>query len=257
MVVLPQAVAELLFLCAAFGVAALPLLRRPNGERKASFGRIVPHPSQPGSMLSFAALPSFLLLLTLVRLGFIVTEIEPVNSPESSRRYLGTPEDVDVDLEEVGGTYRISYPRNTADLTASAARRAASTSREQRIQAVRDLAWWTSVCPNYGPFTLPRLARALRDTDPAVKGAAAIGLGSTGGHGAAAIPDLLAVRGTTVRYFDHVVAEAVLLIEHSPRWPPAGECEGVPMEELEQRAAQQDDAPDGRGAGNSNRPARR
>jgi hypothetical protein len=59
-----------------------------------------------------------------------------------------------------------------------------------------------------------------------------------GGHGAAAIPDLLAARGASVRYFDYLVAEAVFLIEHGSRWPPAPECEDVPVAELERRAKQ-------------------
>jgi hypothetical protein len=238
MVVLPQVVVALAILSAAFGLGAVPLLRRSNSERKPPFGRIVPHPSQPGSMLSFVALPSFLILLTLVRLGLVLPVIDPVNSPDSSRRLFGDPGDVEVVVEELNGTYRVGYPRNTAELTANAARRFESARGWRRIQAVHDLAWWTSVCPTYVPFTVPRLARALRDPDPAVRGAAATGLGSTGGHGATAIPELLAVRGTTVRYFDHIVAEAVLLIDLSPRWPPVHECEDVPMQELERRAAQ-------------------
>jgi len=134
---------------------------------------------------------------------------------------------------------RFRYPSNAADRTVDAARRVEAAAPEDRIRAVRDLAWWTGVCPNYAPFTVPRLTQALRDDDPGIKGAAAIGLGSIGGHGAPAIPDLLAVRGTAVRYFDYLLAEAVLLIEHSPRWPPVSECEGVPIEELERRAAQE------------------
>jgi hypothetical protein len=78
----------------------------------------------------------------------------------------------------------------------------------------------------------------LRDPDDAVKGAAAIGLGSTGGHGSAAIPDLLAARGTSVKYFDYLVAESVSLIQRSPKWPPEAACEDVPMEELERRTMQ-------------------
>jgi len=259
MVILPQVVTALVILSVAFGAAALPVLRRPNHGRQPPFGPIVPHPSEPSSMLSFAALPSFLILLTLCRLGLFVPVADPVNTPESTRRLVGAPQDVEVDVSDEGrdGTDRFSYPRQTADLTANTARRVDSAARWQRIQALHDLAWWTAVCPNYAPFTVPRLARALRDPDPAIKGAAAFALGSTGAHGAAAIPDLLAARGTTVRYFDHVVAEAAYLIEHSPRWRPANECEDLPMEELERRAAQQGDAPDGRGDGNDNRPARR
>jgi len=70
MVILPQIITALVIFCAAFGLAAVPFPRRPNGERKPPFSRIVPHPRLPDSMLSFAALPSILILLTLVRLGF-------------------------------------------------------------------------------------------------------------------------------------------------------------------------------------------
>ncbi len=252
-----QVITVLVILCAAFGLAAVALLRRSSYGRKPPFGRAVPHPSQPGSMLSFVALPSFLMLLTVVRLGVFVPVVDPVNTPDSGQRFLGAPRDVDVGVEELNGRNRISYPRNTAELTITAARPVEWAARQQRVQGIRDLAWWTGVCPNYGPFTLPRLVRALRDPDPAVKGAAAIGLGSTGGNGAEAIPDLLAVRGTSVRYFDHLVAEAVLSIEHTPRWLPADECEDVPLEELERRAAQRSGAPDGWGVDDKSDPARR
>jgi hypothetical protein len=110
---------------------------------------------------------------------------------------------------------------------------------------MRDLAWWTAVCPSYAPFTLPRLVGGLQDVDPGVKGAAAIGLGSTGSYGAPAIPDLLAVRGTTVRYFDHLVAEAVLLIQNTPRWPAAAECEDASVTELELRSRRPRARPNG------------
>jgi hypothetical protein len=69
-----------------------------------------------------------------------------------------------------------------------------------------------------------------------VKGAAVIGLGSTGSYAAPAIPELLAARGTTVRYFDYLVAEAVLLIQNTPRWPPAPECQDASVAELESRS---------------------
>lgn len=250
MLVLPQFLVTLLIFAVAFGMAALPILRRPNSDGRPPFGRLVPHPSQPSSMLSFAALPSFLMLLTIARFGVFesLSLVDPVNSPDSNGRLWGAPRGVDVDFvgEEQNGTRRLKYPHETADLTVDAARRAESAPGADRIRAVHDLAWWTGVCPNYASFTLPRLARALRDPDLRVKGAAAIGLGSTGGHGAPAVPDLLAVRGTTVRHFDHLVAEALLLIDRSPRWPPESECEDVPMEELERRAAQQGAAPDER-----------
>jgi hypothetical protein len=199
-------------------------------------------------MLTFAALPAFLLLMSLARFGVFVSLalVDPVNSPDNASRSIDAPQGVDVDIiigEGLNGTRRFVYPHNTADPTVDAARRAESGPRLERVRAIHDLAWWTSVCPNYARFTVPRLARALRDPDDAVKGAAAIGLGSTGGHGSAAIPNLLAARGTSVKYFDYLVAEAVSLIERSPKWPPEAACEDVTMEELERRTLQQSTAP--------------
>ncbi len=239
MLVLPQVLVVLALLGAAFGLAALPFFRRPCDTRRTPFPRLVPHPSQPGSMLSFTALSAFLLLLTLARFGINMSLADPLNGPRSGSRLFGAPRGIEVGVVEEEGneTRRFSYPHDTADLTVDAARRAESTSADDRLRGVRDLAWWTGVCPNYAPFTLVRLGRALRDPNPRIKGAAAVGLGSTGGHGAAAIPDLLAARGTSVRYFDHLVAEAVFLIEQGPRWPPAPECEDVSVAELERRAA--------------------
>lgn len=238
MLVLPQVLAVLALLGVAFAMAALPLFRRPCHTRRSPFPCLVPHPSQPGSMLSFTALSTFLLLLTLARFGIFVPLADPLNGPDDGFRFVGAPRDVEVGVvdERPNETRQFIYPHNTADLTVDAARRAESPSANERVRGVQDLAWWTGVCPNYAPFTLVRLGRALRDPSPRIKGAAAIGLGSTGGHGRAALPDLLAARGTSVRYFDYLVAEAVFLIERGPRWPPARECEGVSVAELERRA---------------------
>jgi hypothetical protein len=195
-------------------------------------------------MLSFVALPSFLILVTLARLGVYVDAVEPVNSPDSARRFRHAPEGVDTDIVLEGAEYHMRYPRNTAELTVAAALRADTASNPERIRAIRDLAWWTAVCPGYAPFTLPRLAHALRDPDPGVKGAAAIGLGSIGHHAGVALPDLVAARGTSVRYFDHLVAEAVVLIENTPRWPSATECEDASVTQLESRSRAQTVAAD-------------
>jgi len=244
MILLPQVIVALALLGAAFALAAVPFMRRPGSDRRWRLRLIVPRPDQPSSMLTFAALPTFLLLLSLARFGlFAVPITNPVNIPGSGNRLFDQPEDVDVVITELGNSYRYEYPGNTADLTASAAYRVGSGPPAERARAVRDLAWWTSVCPNYARFTVPTLARALRDPDDGVKGAAAIGLGSTGGHGAAAIPALLAARGTSVKYFDYLVTESVSLIERSPKWPPEAACEDVTMEELEQRTVQQGAVP--------------
>jgi hypothetical protein len=176
------------------------------------------------------------MLLTLARLGVYFDDVEPVNSPDSSRRLIQAPRDVDVELLLEDGVRQVRYPRNTGELTAAAALRVEASASRERIRAIRDLAWWTAVCPNYAPFTIPRLAGALQDTDPGVKGAAAVSLGSVGSYGAAAVPDLLAARGSTVSHFDYLVDEAVLLIQNTPRWPGAPECEDASVTELQSRS---------------------
>jgi hypothetical protein len=191
-------------------------------------------------MLSFVALPAFLMVLSLARFGFLVwSPVSPVNSPGSSARWWHVPRDVDLETldDRPGSALRGLFAKGTADLTLGAAQRAESGAPFDRVEGLRDLAWWTAVCPDYAPFTLARLVQALRDPNPRIKAAAAIGLGSTGGHGAPALPDLLAARGTSVAYFDHIVAEAVFLIEGSPRWGPARGCEDMAVDELERRAA--------------------
>ena len=187
-------------------------------------------------MLSFVVLPTLLMLLTLARLGIHFEGFEPVNSPDSSRRLTQAPREVDIDLLLEDGVRQVRYPRNTAELTAAAAQGVKAASSHERIGAIRDLAWWTAVCPNYAQFTIPRLAGALQDADPGVKGAAAVSLGSIGSYGAPAVPDLLAARRSTVRYFDYLVDEAVLLIRNTPKWPPSPECEAVSVTELESRS---------------------
>ena len=224
---------ELLMIATAFALAALPIGRRPVGNRRARFPRLVPDAGQPSSMLSFVALPSFLILVTLARFGLFVEAVDQVNSPHSSRRLLHAPRDVEIGFDLPDGERQFRYPRNTAEHTAAAASRAEAGSKRERIQGIQDLAWWTGVCPGYAPFTLPRLARALQDPDPSIKGAAAIGLGSTGSYGSPALPALFAARGTSVRYFDHLIAEATLLIQSTPAWLPAAECEDASAAQLE------------------------
>jgi hypothetical protein len=233
---------ELFVIAMSFGLAALPIGRGPIAGRRAPVRSLLPDVREPGSMISFVALPCFLILLTLVRLGVFVQAVEPVNGPDSSRRLLQVPQDVDVALVSLVGERQLRYPPNTAELTAAAASRAEAASNPERIRGIRDLAWWTAVCPGYAPFTLPRLANGLQDPDPGVKGAAAIALGSIGNYGTPALPHLLASRGTTVSYFDHLVAEAVLLIGNTPAWPPAAECEDVSMTELESRSRRTNNA---------------
>jgi hypothetical protein len=54
MAVFPQVIVALALLGTAFGLAAVPLARRPRSDGRSPLGLIVPHPRQPSSMLSFA-----------------------------------------------------------------------------------------------------------------------------------------------------------------------------------------------------------
>jgi hypothetical protein len=201
-------------------------------------GPIVPHPSQPLSMLVSVALPAALTLIRLIILmPEVITPFDQINSPRSSRRYADAP--VHLVLNDWDGPKLYGYPTNAADLTAQTAARIGLGDVHQRVQAVRDLAWWTAVCPNYAPFTLPRLSGALPDPDPRVRSAVVAGLGSLGGHAAAAVPALVAARGSSVPYFDHLVDEGVSLIQRSQKWPAEDVCEDVSRAELERRAVQQ------------------
>ena len=237
-----QVALVLVGLTVAFGLAAgLPWLSK-YGRQAWSRGTLVPHPSQPGSMLLFVALPT---LFYLGRLTFLVlTVIVPtglVNSPDNRLLRFDEPADVEVTGWETG---TLRYPENTAELTARAAGRMKAKDPWCRARAARDVAWWTSVCPNYSQFTIPILLRAVHDPDPGVRSAAVQGLGSIGGNASAAIPGLVAARGSSVKYFDFLLQEAVFLIEHSATWPPAAECQSTTTEELERRAVQQGDEAD-------------
>ena len=90
-------------------------------------------------MLTFVALPCSLMLLTLCRLGLIVPLEDPVNRPDSSRRWSDAPDDVDVELvtDPAGGEQRFTYPRNTAELVVTAAARFESPERWQRLQGIQ------------------------------------------------------------------------------------------------------------------------
>jgi hypothetical protein len=177
----------------------------------------------------------FLYFISLLRFPwFVIVPVNPLNSPDSLHRLDLAP--AHVTIEDWDRPSPFGYPHNTAELVLRAARAVKTGPADQRRRAVRDLSWWTGVCPNYAPLTLPILVRSLRDPDYAVQGAAASGIGSIGGNARTAIPGLMAARGTSVMYFDFLLQESVFLVEHSPAWPPEEECENVSLDEMERRA---------------------
>jgi hypothetical protein len=234
----PQVLSLLVLLTAVWLLATILFLLQWRSRSPPFQGPIVPHPSQPLSMLTFVALPAFLTLIRLVMfVPGVMTPRDPINSPRSERRYADAP--VRLALNDFDSPRRYGYPENTADLTAETAARIGRGDVEQRARAVRDLAWWTGVCPNYAAFALPRLTGALQDPDQHVRSAAVAGLGSLGGHASAAVPALLAARGSSVVYFDYLLDEAVSLIQRTDKWPAEDVCEDVSRDELERRAVQQ------------------
>ncbi len=235
----PQVLLLLISLGIVAGLAALTLGLQGRRGTRAFPGLIVPHPGQPASMLAFVALPAFLTFVRLVLFApFMTTPLSSLNSPQSWKRYANAPVDLVLNVTDPDSPHRYSYPEDSAtgDLTAATAARVGIGPPGVRAEAVSDLAWWTSVCPGYAPFTLPRLAGALRDPEWPVKTAAVKGLGSIGGHAAPAIPALRAARGSGVVYFDFVLDEAVFLIKSTPKWPAEDVCQDVPIDELERRS---------------------
>ncbi len=95
-----------------FGLAAsLPWLhRRP---RQASLLRtLVPHPSQPGSMLAFVSLPMFLYLLRLAFFAWMVIVLPgPVNSPDNLWGRLDGPVGVELTGWRNGGATAVPRER--------------------------------------------------------------------------------------------------------------------------------------------------
>lgn len=223
--VLPTYLATTLaIIAAAFGMAALPVFRASDPGRE---HHILPHPAQPASMVAFVALPTLLFLLTLARLGIIVDHGIPLNAPSSAHRWANAPRDAGIRMSDGSGALSVTEPHTAAAMTREAARRAGSPEWRERALAVGELAWWTGVCPDMSRFTVPHLIRALQDVHPRVRGAAVVGLGSAGAHGAPALTALRSLRGTSVPHLDHLIDEAVFLIDHSPRWEPATGCDGM------------------------------
>jgi hypothetical protein len=242
--VLPPEVVLLLVVLGGTSLLAVVLFLSVRKSRSAtSFQPLLPHPSQPMSILVFVALPMALNLIRLAMFPWlIVVPLGPINSPRSWMRYEHAP--VDLVVHDWDSPQPYEYPRDAANLTVKAATRVGLGSAGQRARAVRDLAWWTAVCPNYAPFTLPRFAEALGDPDPKVRSAAVAGLGSVGGHASPAVADLLAARGSSVAHFDHLIDHAVRLIRTTRKWPAEDVCEDVSRDELERRAVQQGHEPD-------------
>jgi HEAT repeats len=170
-----------------------------------------PHPSRPGSMVTFVALPAFMILLTLV---WVVASLFPV------RPFV--PGLFDTEAPSTSGQEESGRLRKLAEGLASG-------TADERGQKILALARETERCPGYAPYSVPRLAGALKDPDARVRAATAFALGALGPHASAALPSLREAQGKGDVHLDHVLSEAIWWIQHGDASPPDGECFPLPV----------------------------
>jgi hypothetical protein len=135
--------------------------------RRPRLWQLVPHPSRPGSMVAFAALPAFLILLTLV---WVVASLYPVRP-----------------LLPAAFTTRGPSPEEESARLRQLAEGLASGTPDERRLKMLTLAGETERCPGYAPFTVPQLAARLKDPDARVRAATAFALGALGPPAAEAL----------------------------------------------------------------------
>ena len=162
----------------------------------------MPDPSRPGSMVVFVALPSLLILLTLVWQGVALYPTQPSLPFE---RELST-----ADLEQLSQGLGFGGP-------------------EERLQKVLTLASDTQRCPEHAPHAVLFLASRLKDPDARIRARVASALGALGSTAAAALPSLNEVQGSGDAQFNRVVAEAVWWIEHGDAVPAFEKCAPWPV----------------------------
>jgi hypothetical protein len=174
--------------------------------RRARLWFVVPHPSRPGSMVASVALPALLILLTLV---WLVASLYPV------RPFL--PVSVETEISDTSG------PEEGARVRALAEGLGSGTVEERR-QKTLALAGETELCPEYAPYTVPRLAGGLKDPDARVRAATAFSLGALGPHASDALPGLREAQGKGDAHVDHVLSEAIWWIQNGDASPSRAEC---------------------------------
>jgi hypothetical protein len=102
--------------------------------RRRRWSVLAPHPSRPGSMVAFVALPAFLVLLTLV---YVPTSLFPVRP-----------------FVPIG----FDTPEGRAERVMALAKGLGTGAAEERGRKLWALARETERCPSYAPYTLRRLA---------------------------------------------------------------------------------------------------
>jgi hypothetical protein len=162
-------------------------------------------------MLVFVALPTFLVLFTLVSVPVRFFPVQP-HIPV-----------VDEPPQENAGA------ESPGQRVIRMAGRLGSGTTQERLWNLLALARATESCPSYARYTVRRLVVGLEDADSNVRAATAAALGALGAHASDALPYLRATRGKGDAHADRVVAEAIWWVEHGEGAPEYGDCEPLPL----------------------------
>jgi hypothetical protein len=176
---------------------------------------LAPHPSRPGSMVAFVALPAFLVLLTLVS---VPARLFPV------RLYVP----IGFDTSRKG-----DHPEGQSERVMKLVKGLDTGTVEERGRKLQALVRETARCPAYAPYTVRRLVSGLCDPDPKIRAGTAFALGALGAHASEALPFLRAARGKRDAHLDHVLSEAIWWIEHGETLPGEERCEPLPITGLD------------------------
>jgi len=161
-------------------------------------------------MVVFVALPTFMILLTIVSVPMRV-----LPGPPSVRHVWSF---------DVGAP----PPSSSAELILRIATQVTTASPDRRRHSVLALATLANECPAWASQTIPHIVDALDDPEGSVRRAAVTSLAALGPIATEAVPALQAARGSHDVHYEHLLTEALWWIQHGYGWVPSGDCEHLP-----------------------------
>jgi hypothetical protein len=171
--------------------------------------RFLPHPSRPGSLVTFVALPVLLGVLLHLALQLLIFFGQP-GLPDYAYEYLKDD---------------VANPESRSQLAALLESRVGKGTTRQRGMTLRALALLTGECPGYAARTVPLLVTFLQDPDRHNRIWTAHNLAALGPTARPALPALRRAHGSTDAHFDHLLLEAIWWIEHGSPTGSSTECE--------------------------------
>ena len=171
---------------------------------------LTPHPSRPGSIVAFVALPALLILLTLTSVPARLLPVRPF-----LRTAYASPES--------------AIPESRSRRVVELVNLLGSGTPEERGRRLLALARETERCPAYAPYTVQRIVSGLADPHRRVRAATAFALGALGSHAIGVLPYLREAQGKGDAYMDHVLSEAMWWIEHGEAFSDGEKCEPLPI----------------------------